>query len=130
MSNKKGGAFEDVRNLNKTAKELLARYGRTAIQAKATVIADPEAKKKADEIIDLISKDVREYTAAIDKIEAGHKKWPAAPKRAVHYQNALVVGSQYVEIIDNIQNTMGSPAIDLFEIVAEHTPHAATPAVE
>jgi hypothetical protein len=124
MSDSKGGAFADVRNLNKTAKELLARYGRTAIQAKSTVIEDPEAKKKADEIIDLLDKDVREYSAAIDKVESSHKKWPAAPKRAAHYQNALVVGSQYVEIIDNIQNTMGTPAIDLFEIIAEHTPTA------
>lgn len=113
-------AFGDVRELNVTAKDLLAKYGRTAMTARETVIEDPGQREIADKLVDLIDKDLREYTAEIDRIENLHSKWPAVPKREAHYQNALSVGGQYVAVIDNISQTMSDPALDLVDILNNH----------
>ena len=113
-------AYDDVRTLNIRAKDLLARYGRQAVEARKTEFLDPVAKKAADEHADIIEKDIRELTGKISEVEKKHEKWAPRPKSGRDYQRALQVGSEYVEIMDQAQNTAGSAAVELVCIMNDN----------
>lgn len=125
MTTQSGNSFDDVRNLNLSAKDLLAKYGRVALEARKSDIQDPATRARVQELSDLIEKDVREYAGEIKKVETKHEKWPAAPKRGSHYQQALVVGGDYYGLIDNINSTISGPAIDLVAIMNDNNIAAA-----
>lgn len=108
-------AFDDVRALNNSSKELLATYGRQAVEARKIDYKDPVRKSRVKEITDLIERDVIDLKGQIDALEATHSSWGDSPKRSSHFSKALLVGGQYMEIMDNINNTAG---VGAFELVA------------
>lgn len=117
MSNSNRKAFDDVKALNLSSKELLARFGRQALVAKEANIADPEVKAKVEELVEVITRDTREFTDQIQQIETKHAKWPAVPKRLSHYSQAMDVGGRYIGIIEDIHGVMGPAAVELTSIL-------------
>lgn len=113
-------AYDDVRTLNLRAKELLARYGRQAVEARKTDFIDPAAKKVAEEHAAIIEKDITELSEKIGEVEKKHAKWAPAPKSGRDYQRALQVGSEYVEIMDQAQSTAGTSAVELVCIMNDN----------
>lgn len=117
MVNPKKTHFDEVKGLNLSAKELMARYGRQAVEARRSTYADPVAKARVGELADLIERDMNDMNDQVSKIEKTHSSWPDRPKRASHITKALLVGGQYIEIIDNINNTIGVSAFELVELM-------------
>lgn len=126
MSTSNSKAFDDVKALNLSTKDLLARYGRQAIEARKTEFKSPEVKTRVQELADLIERDVRDLDQQVKTVEKTHSAWPSAPKRGSHYSKALLVGGQYVEIIDNINSTVGVGAIELVELMNNENIEATT----
>ena len=125
-------AFDDVRALNNSSKELLATYGRQAVEVRKIDYKDPVRKSRVKEITDLIERDVIDLKGQIDALEATHSGWGDAPKRSSHFSKALLVGGQYMEIMDNINNTAGVGAFELVDLMNDEniaaTEAAAAPA--
>lgn len=128
MTTESKNSFDDVRNLNLSAKDMLAKYGRLALSVNDFEILDPQQRSKAQELSNLLQRDVREYDAEIKQIEKKHEKWPAAPKRGAHFQQALAVGGEYFGVMDNITSTMSGPAVDLTEILNNNNVAASSAA--
>lgn len=117
MSTSNSTAFDDVKALNLSAKDLLAKYGRQAVEARKTEFNDPEVKGRVTELTDLIDRDVRELDLQVKAVEKTHASWPSVPKRGSHYTKALLVGGQYVEIMENVNSTVGIAAFELVELM-------------
>ena len=109
-------AFDDVQNLNRSAKEYLASAGRTALEIDKFKLSD-EDKAKAEQLRDVIHRDLKDFTQKIAQVEKKHENWPKRPKRPNHYHEALAVGNQYVELIDQITHSTMSTAMDLTEVL-------------
>jgi hypothetical protein len=122
MSKSTGGnAFDDVQDLNRSAKEYLVSAGRTALEIDKFKLSD-EDKAKAVQLRDVIHRDVQDFSQKIEEVEKRHENWPARPKRPNHYHEALTVGNQYVELIDQITNSTMSTAMDLAEVLSHGVP--------
>lgn len=117
MSNTGKRAFDDVRALNNSSKELLATYGRQAVEARKITYKDPAVASRVKEITDLIERDVIDFNGQIVELEKTHAKWDAEPKRPSHFTKALFVGGQYMEIMDSINHTAGVGAFELVELM-------------
>lgn len=117
MSTSNSTAFDDVKALNLSAKDLLAKYGRQAVEARKTEFKDPEVKNRVGELTDLIERDLRDLDLQVKTVEKTHASWPAVPKRGSHYTKALLVGGQYVEIVENTNSTVGVAAFELVELM-------------
>lgn len=117
MSTNGKKAFDDVRALNNSAKELLATYGRQAVEARKLEYKDPAVKQRVKEITDLIERDAIDLNDQISTLEGTHSSWGEVPKRAAHFSKALLIGGQYMEIMDNINHTAGVGAFELVEIM-------------
>lgn len=126
MSTSNSKAFDDVKALNLSTKGLLAQYGRQAIEARKQEFKDPAIKQRVAEITDLIDRDVRDLDLQVKAVEDTHKSWPSVPKRGSHYTKAMLVGGQYVEIIDNINSTIGVGAFELVELMNNENIAATT----
>jgi hypothetical protein len=117
MSTSNSTAFDDVKALNLSAKDLLAKYGRQAVEARKTEFSDPEVKGRVSELTDLIERDIRDLDLQVKSVEKIHASWPSVPKRGSHYTKALQVGGQYVEIVENTNSTVGVAAFELVELM-------------
>lgn len=117
MSTNGKKAFDDVRALNNSTKELLATYGRQAVEARKIEYKDPDVKARVKEITDLIERDVIDLNGQINQLEGTHSSWGEVPKRASHFSKALLIGGQYMELMDNINHTAGVGAFELVEIM-------------
>ena len=117
MSKTKSTAFDDVKALNLSGKELIARFGRQAIVAKSTTFDDPAIKTRAQELIEVIDRDAHEFAAQIQAVEKTHSNWPEVPKRGSHYTKALAVGGKYIGIIEDIHGVMGQASVELTSLM-------------
>lgn len=120
QTKRKPSALDDVNTLNLRAKGLLASFGRQVLDVSKMEIADPEVLEKVKLTSNTIERDIREYNTKITEVEKDQKVLATIKNPGKQYHKALVFGGQYVELIDNIHNTIGGSAIDLTELVHQY----------